>query len=150
MGVQISIKVNDKEVTKLFRKIEVGTASFREPLTNASDELIDKFFGKKVFETEGAATGSRWQALRAKTLQMRARRYGHYKKAPVATNKMMIWTGALQKGFKKTVTAFKSVIENRTSYFKYTEQKRPVFRINSEVINIITKHFLNYFKKILK
>lgn len=150
MAVSISIKVDDKEVQKMFTNIKSGVSSFKEPLTGASEELSQKFFGDKVFQTSGAAVGNRWAPLAASTLQARARRTGHYKNAPITTSKIMIWTGALKSGFKNTVTAFKAVITNKVKYFKFTEQKRAVFGINAEVINIITKHFEKYLKKIIK
>jgi len=150
MPITVSIKYDDKEIKRYFNKVEKGLRDFKEPLGDSADELIKEFYGDKVFETEGAAVGKKWSPLKARTLQARARGYGHYAKSPITTGRVMIWTGALKKGFKKTVSSFKAVIENKVKYFKYANNKRPVFGINKEVMSIVEKNFEKYFKKILK
>lgn len=149
MPIAINIKVDDKQVRKLINNIETGVKSFKEPLSGAADELMNDFFGKKVFDTQGAAIGSSWAALHASTLRARAKRSGHYSNPPITTSKILIWTGNLKSGFKKQVDKFKAIITNNIDYFKYTSEKRRVFGINAEVINIVIKHFEKYLKKIV-
>jgi len=141
--------VDDKKVVKKFNTMAKGVKSFKVPLTNVGNDLIE-FYGKKVFDTQGRAIGSPWRGLSASTIEARLDRRGHYSKSPIITNKILIWTGTLKKGFRKTVSKFKLTIKNNVKYFKYNQKKRPMLGINKEVINIVMEGFEKYIKKLIK
>ena len=57
-------------------------------------------------------------------------RRGHYRNTPIATNKILIWTGALKNGFKKKVERMRLTISNNVKYFKYNQKTRAMLGIN--------------------
>jgi len=147
--MQISIKMDDKQVIKKLGTISTGLKNFKEPLNKVGDDLV-KFYGEKVFETQGSAIGSKWAGLSPSTMDARLNRRGHYSNSPIATSKILIWTGALKKGFQKKVSSVKLIVSNNVKYFKYNQGKRPMLGINREVINIVVKRFEEYIKKLIK
>ena len=149
MAFSVKFKFDDKEVTKMFNEITTELKLFKEPLTDSGDDLIE-FFGEKNFDTQGAALGAPWKALSSSTLLARERRSGHYAKSPVATGKILLWTGSLSKGFQKKVTAFVLKIRNNVDYFKYNQPKRKMLDINKTVITIVLDAINKYLVKITK
>ena len=147
--MQISISFDGREIDKKLNTLIKGVKDFKEPLESTGVELM-KFYGEKVFASQGAEMGGKWKPLAPATLRMRARRQGHYAKPPIATGKILIWTGALKKGFKKTVTRTKLTIENTVKYFKFNQPNRPMLGINAKVIEIVLKNFRNYLEKLTK
>lgn len=81
---------------------------------------------------------------------MRDKRYGHYKKTPRVTNKILVWTGNLQDGFRKKVTNTRLVVNNIVKYFKYNQGTRKMLAINKKVITITVKNINNYLKTLVK
>lgn len=149
MAIQIKITVDSKNVDRKLARIAVGLQDLRPAFNNIGDELTADFFGKKVFDAQGAESGGRWKSLSPRTLQARANRTGHYAKSPVATNKILVWTGALQKGFRRTVKAMSLRISNLVDYFKYNQPNRPMLSEGKGVLAIITKHMNRYIQKLI-
>lgn len=150
MGATLKITFDKKEVEKELGKIEGGLKDLREPFEKMGKELTEDFYGKKVFDTQGGAIGEKWRPLTAATLLARERGRGHYRNKPIATGKILIWTGKLKGGFKKTVEKLRLTIENSVEYFKYNQPKRKMLDINKEVLEIVLKNIEDYLKKLTK
>jgi len=147
---RLTITVRDQAVQRRLQTLQAGLVSYREPLTKSGTDLID-FYGKKVFETQGRAMeGRRWKPHAIATLKLRADRRGHYAKPPVSTNKILIWTGKLMRGFRKRVTRKRLTIDNPVPYFKHLQGERPMLGINDEVKDKVADRFIDYIKKILR
>lgn len=147
--MDITLTLNTTEVTKKLNNVASGLKDFREPFDNAGGDLLN-FFGNTVFESQGREAGEAWQQLAATTLYMRARRIGYYKQTPIATGKILIWTGRLMKGFQKAVTRTTLIIRNGVDYFKYHQlSQRKMLTINPKVITIVVGRVNDYAVKIL-
>lgn len=152
---ELKISLDDTEIRKKLDQLAGDLKSYKKPFTEAGDELLG-FYGGEVFSTQGRASGEPWRALSPATLKLRAERRGHYANPPITTNKILIWTGALQKGFEKTVSATRLVVKNTVDYFKYHQQasgrppQRKMLHINSKVIEIVVKAVNNYIVKSIK
>lgn len=147
--MEIKISFDGREIDKKLNTIIKGVKNFQEPLEGTGKDLIE-FYGEKVFESQGAALGEKWKPLAPATLMLRAQRRLHYAKPPIVTGKILIWTGALKKAFKKTVTKTRLVVENTSNYFKYNQPKRKILAINAKVIEIVLKNFHEYLTKLTK
>lgn len=153
--MNLSIKLDDKEVQVALDKLADGIHDLREPLGDVGDELLG-FYGKNVFKSQGAASGGSWRPLSASTLKMRAERRGYYAQTPIETGKILIWTGRLKRGFKKKVERLRLTIDNPVKYFKHHQlggghvPKRPMLAITREVVKIVEDTFDAYIKKIIK
>lgn len=148
MPITLNIKFDGTAITKRLNTISKGMKDFKEPLEDTGKDLVE-FFGNKVFQTQGKALGENWKPLSAATLKMRAERRGHYANNPIEINKILIWTGALKGGIKKTVDKVKLTIENTVDYFKFNQPKRKMLGINREVIDIVIKNFEKYLNKLV-
>lgn len=152
---ELHISLDDTEVKKKLNQLMGDIKDFKEPFNDAGNQLLS-FYGKDVFKTQGMASGEPWRALSATTLKLRAERRGHYANTPIATNLILVWTGRLQRGFEKTVSATKLVISNAVEYFKYHQQatgrppQRKMLHINSKVIEIVVGAINDYLVKIIK
>lgn len=147
--MSISIKYDTKEVQLKIKDMEQGLSDLTVPFQQTGDDLI-KFYGKEVFESEGGAMDGRWRPLSAGTILARAMRRGHYANPPIATDKILTWTGDLRNGFKKQVSRLQLVISNSVEYFKYNQPDRPMLGINQKVIDIVMKNITSYINKIVK
>lgn len=151
----ITIRLNDTKVKKKLIQVSKDVKDYRKPFKTMGDKLL-VFFGKNVFKTQGRDIGERWRPLSAATLKMRKERRGHYKRTSIASNKILIWTGTLQKGFQKTVGKTKLVIKNPVKYFKYHQKatggppQRKMLSINPKVIKIVVDELNKYLLKIIK
>lgn len=154
MANGITFSLDDTRVKMRLSKMHKGVKSFKKPFNSSGTELL-QFFGDEVFATQGSAVGESWRTLALSTLQARADRRGHYAKQPVATNKILVWTGTLQKGFKKQVTAQMLRIYNTVRYFKYHQQRggsppqRRMLAINREVITKVMRHVRRYVSSLV-
>lgn len=152
---ELKITLDDTEVRKKLNQLADDLKDFKEPFKQAGDELLD-YFGNKVFDSQGKEAGEPWRALSATTLKMREARIGHYKKPPITTNKILIWTGALKKGFDKTVERTRLTIFNTVDYFKYHQKaggrppQRKMLTINSKVIETVVNAINEYIIKSIK
>lgn len=147
--MSISAKMDLTDVKRKFNGIKKNLDNMTQPYDEMGDELIE-FYGDENFDAQGAKLGTKWKSLSPFTLQARARRTGHYKKSPTQTGKILIWTGALQKGFRKGVTAVRLTIDNTVSYFKFNNKDRPMLKINARVIEIIETVMNKFLIKITK
>jgi hypothetical protein len=148
MPLSLTFKIDDQAVKKRLAKIATGVADLSEPFTNMGEELGD-FYGNEVFESQGKALGENWKPLSPATLKLRRERRLHYAKAPIATDKILIWTGALKKGLKKTAERMRLTIENTVEYFKYNQPKRRMLAINSKVMEIALKHIRQHLHNLI-
>jgi len=140
MALQVKIKMDDRQVTKKLNTVTSGMKTMKEPFTDIGNKLLD-FFGKKVFSTQGGAIGERWRGWSASTIEARLNRRGHYANSPISTNKILVWTGAMSKGFIKKVKRFSLEISNNVKYFRFNQKTRKMLAINKEVINIVIDGF---------
>lgn len=147
MGFNASFDTS--EVAQKMKDLTNGLQDLSEPFDSTGEEIIE-FLGEENFDKQGAALGEQWRPHSVWTLQARARRYGHYAKNPIVTNKILIWTGDLKAGFTKAVERTTLTIENTVEYFKYNIQSRKMMGINSNVIAIIEKNFTEFIQSILK
>lgn len=152
---ELRITLDDTEVRKKLNQMAGDLNDFKESFRQAGDELLD-YFGKMVFESQGKESGEPWRALSATTLKMRDSRSGYYANPPITTNKILIWTGRLKKGFFKTVERTRLTIGNTVDYFKYHQRaigwppQRKMLTINSKVIEIVVNAINEYLIKSVK
>ena len=145
----MTVKADFTQVDKLMTTILNGLKNMSKPFNEMGNQLI-KFFGDENFQAQGGKLGTQWSPLAVSTLQARARRYGHYKNNPKSTNQILVWTGALQKGFKKSVESTRLTIDNNVSYFDHNIQTRAMLGINSNVIKIIEDVTSDYLDTLTK
>ncbi len=152
---ELRITLDDTEVVKKLNQLASDIKDFKEPFNDAGSQLLT-FYGKDVFRSQGSEAGEPWRALSAATLKMRANRSGYYRNPPIATNKILIWTGRLQNGFRKTVERTRLVIDNTVEYFKYHQSafgrpaQRKMLAITPKVITIVVDAINDYLVKIIK
>lgn len=151
----LTITLDDTQVTKKLNQLANDLKNYNVPFTQAGDELLD-YFGNKVFDSQGKESGEPWRALSPATLKMRQAKFGHYRKPPIATDKILIWTGALKRGFFKTVQNTRLTIGNTVDYFKYHQKaggnppQRKMLTINSKVIKTVVNAINEYIIKSIK
>jgi len=146
----VSIRFNNRQTVQRYRELSRKIKDFKEPLNDTGDDLLG-FFGGKVFSSQGTeSTGIKWKSLAPATLYMRAKRFGHYAKKPITTSKILIWTGALKKGFTKDVSKTILKISNGVEYFKYNQPAREMLTINRKVLEIVAKNFNRWINKITR
>lgn len=151
--MEITFNFDDKKVQKKLNELATGLKDFRTPLGQAGEDLVN-FFDKDVFDGQGEPAGERWRALSARTLQMRAARAGYYKNTPEATNKILVWTGRLHRGFESMVKTLSLTIKNNVEYFRYHQlgggvPKRAMLTINSRVIEKVMNKINEYIVKLI-
>lgn len=149
--MRLSFELDTRQATKALSALAGNLEDLRKPLEQSGNDLL-QFFGYEVFETQGAVNGSAWRRLAASTLKMRQNRWGYYKQAPRRTDRILIWTGRLQDGFRKQVGKDILVIRNDVEYFKYHQlgQRRMLAlndRVISKVIARFNEHIANSLKK---
>ncbi len=148
--MNISISLSDTQVKKTLEGLSAGLKDLKRPLEDVGDTLLEHY-SETVFESQGQANGAAWRPLSAATLKLRAERRGYYAKAPKRTGKILIWTGKLQEGFRKTVSSTKLVIENNVDYFKHHQiNSRPMLAITSQVITKVVEGLNNYIRDLIK
>lgn len=152
--MQVTITLDDAKVTKKLNLMIQGFSDFSEPLNKVGDDLL-KYYGIEVFETQGGELAAPWRPLALSTLYMREHRSGYYRNQPIRTDKILIWTGRLQKGFKKEVGSTKLRIYNDVEYFKYHQKasgrppQRPMLAINGRVIAMVVDHMNQFSEKVV-
>jgi len=154
--MDLKISLNSTQVTKKLSQMAKDINNFSEPFKKAGDDLL-KMYGVENFQKQGGSIGESWKGLSASTLKMRTERRGYYKKNPIQTNKKLVWTGKLKKGFEKMVSRSKLIIKNDVNYFKYHQlgsgghpPQRKMLSITSKTITILMKRVNEYAKKIIK
>lgn len=144
----ITIKFNSQGAAEKFKKMKTAMADMSDPLKRSGEE-IGKLYGEKNFERQGRALGRAWSPLAASTIKARQKRQGHYKKTPITTSKILVWTGELKNAFKKTVTKTRLVVENTSKYFGPNQSKRTMIKATTEVLDIASKNMINFLRKII-
>lgn len=142
-------ELDTTEVDKMLNDILRGMSDLSEPLEATGEEVIE-FLGEKNFDQQGKALDAPWAPHSVWTLQARARRYGHYAKNPIETQKILIWTGALKAGFTKAVEKTMMTIENKVEYFQHLIGKRKMMGVNQSIVAIIEKNFKTFLENLLK
>lgn len=137
--MEIKISLESKRVVKTLSNLTKEIRDFRRPLETLGIDLL-QFYGGEVFTTQGGAINQSWKRLADSTLLARARRSGYYKQAPASNAQTLVWTGRLQRGFKKEVSTTKLRIFNPVPYFKYHQQggkapKRAMLAITPKVVD---------------
>ena len=137
--MQINISFESRSVQKTLSNLTKEIRDFRRPLDTLGVDLL-QFYGGEVFTTQGGAINQSWKRLADSTLLARARRSGYYRQAPASNAQTLVWTGRMQKGFKKEVSTTKLRIFNPVPYFKYHQKggkapKRAMLAITPQVVN---------------
>jgi len=137
--MQINISFESTSVQKTLSNLTKEIRDFRRPLDTLGVDLL-QFYGGEVFTTQGGAINQSWKRLADSTLLARARRSGYYRQAPASNAQTLVWTGRMQKGFKKEVSTTKLRIFNPVPYFKYHQKggkapKRAMLAITPQVVN---------------
>jgi phage gpG-like protein len=151
----MKITLDDREVRLKLDKLVKGVSDLKPVFEDTGDELL-KYYGDEIFEAQGTSSGDKWKNLAVSTAMNREQRRGYYKNTPIATNKILVWTGRLQKGFKKQAERTKLTIENTVPYFKHHQTgggrvpKRQMLKITNPSIKIITDTFTQYFNNLIK
>jgi len=154
--MDLKISLDSTQVTKKLNQVAKDIKNFKEPFKKAGDDLL-KMYGVDNFQKQGGAIGDSWKGLSPATLKMRAARSGYYKKNPIQTNKKLVWTGKLKKGFEKVVSRTKLIIKNDVNYFKYHQlgsggkpPQRKMLAVTSKTITVLMKRINAYAIKIIK
>ncbi len=149
----VTIKLDDREVKLKLNALSKGLTDTKPIMTVIGDELL-KYYDDEVFREQGV--NGKWKNLSAITQLSREKRQGYYKASPETTNKILIWTGRLKRGFESAVTATKTIISNKVPYFKYHQQgggrlpRRQMLAITQKTVDIVTNTFEKYINKLLK
>lgn len=147
--MRLSFTLNDTQVNKTLSDLAKGVKNFSKPFKKSAEKLLP-FFSEGVFESQGKAVGESWRRLAESTLRARAARSGYYKRPPITTGKILIWTGRLKGGFKSEINPAHLRIFNVTPYFKYHQMgQRRMLAINSFVIEAVTREFNKYIASLL-
>lgn len=145
-----NIRIDVSGAKAKLAKIRGGLNDFTEPLAEAGEEFRE-YLGETNFEGQGSPlSGSPWKSLAASTLLARERRTGHYANTPIATDKILVWTGALKAGFVQTVKKTSLVITNTVKYFKFNHPTRPMLGENQSLIDIATTKVMTYIRNLIK
>lgn len=146
--MQVKITLDDKEFKQRLGKIADGVKSYKKPLNKIGDDLT-KYYRKEVFDAQGRETGG-WKPHSPSTLLARQMRTGHYKNRPIKLGQILVWTGKLKKGFRKTVTPFRLVVDNTVDYFKYNQATRKMLDVNKKVLDKVEKRISDYLNTLVK
>lgn len=146
--MEINISLEDRKVRKKLNTISGGLRSYKKPFELVGDDIVD-YTTNKVFKSQGKALGEPWKKLSAATLKMRRNRTGYYKKTPVATGKILIWTGRLVNSFRKRASRMRLVVDNTAEHFKYHQPtQRKMLGINKEIIEIVVKRINEHIRNL--
>ena len=144
----ITLNIDISGAMKKLSRINSGLSDLKKPLDKSGEEIL-KIFSEENFKNQGTSFGAPWRPLAASTLKARSRRTGYYANKPIATGKILIWTGRLQKGFKKTVERTKMIIENKVAYYRFNTD-RPMIKASKEVLNIVSKNVIDFIHSLHK
>jgi len=141
------------EVNKTFSGMIDAAKDYSEPLNTAGKEMIERYSVTSFspFAKQSTGHGEKWRPLAPSTLLARERRWGHYKRKPITTNKILIWTGDMMHGFFKITEKFKLTIDNKIDYFKHNQNtQRKMLYLDDSVMNILLRHLIKYTKRSIK
>ena len=143
-----SVTFDDSRVQLKLSQMHDKLRDMSKPLDDIGQKLI-VFYGIDVFQTSGMRGLGRWKALAPATLMMRKTRQGYYKRAPIANDMPLLWTGKLRSSFTRKVTKDSLTVSNPTDYFRKHQlgegvPKRPMMMINQFVKDTVTRAFAAY------
>lgn len=139
------MRLEGKVVTFKMTKLMAALKDFTIPFNDAGDKLV-KYFGEQVFNDQGlkGIRDESWAPWAESTIIARAKRQGHYKAEPERTDQILVWTGALHRGFVKDITPTSLRISNEVEYFQFAQLDRPMLRLNAEVEDIVYRSIYEY------
>ena len=145
MNLQFTFDASDA-VRKL-TKLRGALVDFRKPFKDIKSVQLREV--QRVFDTEGAATGKKWQSLKQKTIAQRiASGYGA---GPILNR-----SGTLKKSFKqKSVSRNKLEIGSDVKYFQFHQTgtkktpQRQVLAHTDEMRSRVLKIFTDYIGNII-
>lgn len=119
--MRLEITFDDKaNVKKKLLAISDQVKDWRPAFERVGQDMLQAY-GVESFEKQGIA-GESWRPLANATRKARMKRWGYYKQAPMATDRILIWTGRLKSGFRKQVTRDYLRVFNVVPYFKYHQK----------------------------
>lgn len=150
----VNMVLDDRDVRLKLDKLVKAVGDTQPVMNEIGDELM-KYYGDEVFRQQGTTVNNNWKALAMTTQLSRSQRRGYYKNAPIATDKILVWTGRLQRGMAKTVEKAKLTIYNNVPYFKYHQTgqgvpKRQMLEITQKTVDTVTNTFIKYFNKAIR
>lgn len=152
--MELTFKLDDTAIRKKIADVTVGLNDYSEPLENAASQLLPYFSGT-VFDEQRIAQEV-WRPLSKATLYARDHRSGYYKQEPEATDKTLVWTGRLRRGFYRLVEPLRLTIANNVPYFQYHQERggktpqRRMLALTADVIIIVRTQVKNYMDSLLK
>lgn len=149
----ISIEFDTRKLDQKLAGLDSVVKNAQPIFEDIGNDLIT-YYGNEVFTSGGAALkGGGWRSLANATIEARTKRTGYYKQAPIATGKILIWTGRLMNGFKKEASRVQLRIHNIVSYFKYHQKgggrlpKREMLAITPRTIKTVNDKFREAINK---
>lgn len=148
--MQIAFSVSG--MTQLSRNLRiVADGISRNGMKDFHSDAIDKVEEKslEIFEKGGqnVKKSPKWKPLAPSTKNARQKRWGYYKKTPIATNKPLIWTGNLMNSRKKIATKDFGQLSFTAPYAQYHQQgggnlpQRAIIdfdnNLNTEIVRIL-------------
>lgn len=153
MPGNFSFQLDDKALQKTLGSMVKAAQDYSEPLESAGEELIERY-GEgpfSPFAKQQTGSGEKFKEWSPLTVYAREKRQGHYAKEPIATDKILIWTGDMMRGFYKKVTKVALTIGNNVEYFKHNQRsQRKMLFINSSVVNIVARHLMKHTNNSMK
>jgi len=121
----IELKIDIEGLQEFSRRLDITANQLKRPRG-----MLDKVGTKVVEETKGyfdqwGNEQGKWNALSPRTVMMRKRRWGYYKRPGVgwSSRPVLVWTGRLKKGFKHQATSRHVRIYNDVPYFRYHQTR---------------------------
>lgn len=151
----LTFELDTRKVEKKLDILAKSVKDFKDPFEDAGDDLVEHF-SEDVIYAQGQKSGGRWRDWSPTTIKLRTSRSGYYKAPPERTDLILVWTGRLRKGFRRTANAVSLRIYNVAKYFGAHQTgegkipRRPILDINAEVIGIVMKRVQGFIEKILK
>lgn len=140
---------------KLQADVRARVGKLRRPETGFRivADLLEQHVASQ-FETQGAAGGTKWKGLSARTLVARAKRWGYYRRAGGGTAPL-VWSGKLKRTFRKGRVHHIRRVTSRelrwgSSYrvADYQSVRRPIiaFRSEAQRLGIMHQPLVKYMR----
>lgn len=107
--MKLNIKVDDREVKRLLLNIDKAVKNMKPAMNDIGTRLIKEYEGS--FDKQASVEGERWKALSPATIAQRIR-------MGFGSSPILVRTGALKKGFFKTVKALSVYVSNKVKYYQ--------------------------------
>jgi phage gpG-like protein len=149
--MNITIKVDSKQVKNILANLEIGLRNPDEPLNKTKKWLTNDI--QQNFTSEGKRYGM-WQPLADSTQRERAFK-GFGPQHPI-----LVRSGDLKGGFRTIQQRDKLEVENKIKYFQYHQSsgarkpgglpRRIMMDIDNVSINAIANYFVAWIVKLIK